>query len=74
MFPRGFVLGVVIPLNSIELSGLLASDSVLLIQNLDGIGLVRHVWLQWHGIFNYYISRRLQASFELGDKKHIVNS
>jgi hypothetical protein len=40
MFPRDFVFGVIIPLYLIEPSSLVARDSVLLVDNLDGMGLV----------------------------------
>jgi hypothetical protein len=56
------------------LGGLVLSDSVLLVQNLDGIDLVCQIWLKWNGVFNYHIGWRLHTSFELGDMKHIVNS
>jgi hypothetical protein len=48
-------------------------DSVLLIKNLDRMGLVCQVWLQWDGIFNHNISWGLQTSFKFGDVKHVVN-
>jgi hypothetical protein len=74
MFPCGFIFRVVIPLNLVKLSSLISSDSVLMVENLGGICLVRQVWLQWDGIFNHNIGRGLQTSFELGDVKHVVNS
>jgi hypothetical protein len=40
MFPRGFIFRVVIPLDLVEPSSLVAHDSVLLVENLDGICLV----------------------------------
>jgi hypothetical protein len=40
MFPGGFIFGVLIPLDLVELSGLIACDSVLLVENLDRICLV----------------------------------
>jgi hypothetical protein len=43
MFPRGFIFGVIIPLYFVELSSLVACDSVLLVKNLDGMGLVGQV-------------------------------
>jgi hypothetical protein len=43
MFPRGFIFGVVIPLDLVEPSGLVACDSVLLVKNLDGICLVHQI-------------------------------
>jgi hypothetical protein len=45
-FPRGFVFGVIIPLDLVELSSLVACDSVLLVENLDGICLVRQIRFQ----------------------------
>jgi hypothetical protein len=74
MFPRDFIFGLVIPLHFVKLSGLVLSDSVLLVQNLDGMCLVCQVWLQWNGVLNYHIDWRLQTSFELGDMKHVINS
>jgi hypothetical protein len=74
MFPRGFILGMIIPLNLAKLCGLIAGDSVLLVQNFGRIELVCQVRLQWDGIFNDKISQGLQTSFELGDMKHIMNS
>jgi hypothetical protein len=37
MFPRGLVFEVIIPLDLVELSILVACDSVLLVEHLDGI-------------------------------------
>jgi hypothetical protein len=74
MFPRGFIFGVVIPLDLVESSSLIMCDSVLLVENLDGICLVCQIRFQWDGVFDNNINRRLQTSFELGDMKHIMNS
>jgi hypothetical protein len=74
MFPRGFVFGVVIPLDLVEPSSLVVCDSVLLVENLDGMCLVCQIRFQWDGVFDNNIGRRLQTSFELGDMKHIVHS
>jgi hypothetical protein len=74
MFPYGFVFRVIIPLNFIESSSLVAYDSVLLVENLGGICLVCQILFQWDGVFDNNISQRLQASFELGDMKHIMHS
>jgi hypothetical protein len=73
MFPRGFIFGMIIPLNLIKLGSLVARDSVLLVENLGGICLVFQIWFQWDGVFDNNISRRLQTSLELGDMKHIMN-
>jgi hypothetical protein len=73
MFPHGFIFRVVIPLDLVKSSSIVARDLVLLVKNLDGICLICQIWFQWNGIFNDNISRRLQTSFELGDMKHIVN-
>jgi hypothetical protein len=72
MFPRGFVFGVIIPLYLVELSSLVAHDSVLLVENLGGTCLVGQVKFQWNGALHNHISRRLQTSFELGDVEHIM--
>jgi hypothetical protein len=74
MFPRGFVFGVVIPLDLVEPSSLVVCDSVLLVKNLDGMCLVRQIRFQWDGVFDNNIGRWLQTSFEFGDMKHIVHS
>jgi hypothetical protein len=58
MFPRGFIFGVIIPLYLVEPRSLVACDSVLLVENLDGIGLVGQVGFQWNGVFDNHISRR----------------
>jgi hypothetical protein len=42
MFPCGFVYGVVIPLDFVEPSSLVARDSVMLVENLDGSGIHDH--------------------------------
>jgi hypothetical protein len=73
MFPRGFVFGVIIPLDLVEPSSLVACDSVLFIENLDGICLVHQIRFQWDGVFDNHICWRLQTSLELGDMKHIMN-
>jgi hypothetical protein len=54
-FPRGFIFGVIIPLDLIEPSSLVAGDSVLLVENLDRICLVRQIRFQWDGVFNNHI-------------------
>jgi hypothetical protein len=74
MFPCGFVFGVIILLDLVELSSLVACDSVFLAENINGICLVCQIRFQWDGVFDNNIGRRLQASFKLGDKKHIMNS
>jgi hypothetical protein len=74
MFPRGFIFGVIISLELVEPSSLVAHDSVLLVENLGGMCLVCQIWLQWDGVFDNNISRRLKTSFELGDMKHIMHS
>jgi hypothetical protein len=73
MLPRGFVFDVIIPLDFVELSSLVMHDSVLLVENLDGICLLCQIWFQWDGVFDNNIGRRLRTSFELGDMKHIMN-
>jgi hypothetical protein len=74
MFPRGFVFGVIIPLDLIEPSSLVMRDSILLVENLDGICLVCQIRFQWDGVFDNNLGRRLHTSFELGDMKHIMHS
>jgi hypothetical protein len=74
MFPHGFIFGMIIQLNLVELCSLVAGDSVLLVENFGGICLVCQIWFQWDGIFNDNIARGLQTSFELGDVKHIMHS
>jgi hypothetical protein len=74
MFSRGFIFGVIIPLDLVELSSIVVRDSVLLVEHLDGISLVCQIRFQWDGVFDNNIRRRLQTPFELGDMKHIVHS
>jgi hypothetical protein len=74
MLPCGFVFGVIIPLDLLELSSFVACDLVLLVENLDGICLICQIWFQWDGISDNNLGRRLQTSFELGDMKHIMHS
>jgi hypothetical protein len=64
---------MIIPLNLVKPCGLIAGDSVLLVQNLGRIGLVCQLQLQWDGIFDDNIIQGLQTSFEFGDMKHIMN-
>jgi hypothetical protein len=73
MFPHGFVFSVIIPLDLVEPSSLVASDSVLFVEHLDGICLVCHIRLKSDGVFDSHIGRRLQTSFKLGDMKHILH-
>jgi hypothetical protein len=47
MFPHVFVFGVLIPLDLVEPSSLVACDSVLLVENLDRVCLVRQIRFQW---------------------------
>jgi hypothetical protein len=58
MFPCGFVFRVIIPLYLVELSSLVTCDSVLLVKNLDGMGLVGQVRFQWNGVLHNHISQR----------------
>jgi hypothetical protein len=74
MFPCSFVFGVIVPLYLVEPSSLVVCDSVLLFENLDGMGLVGQVGFQWNGVFDNHISQRFQTSFELGDVEHIMYS
>jgi hypothetical protein len=74
MFPCGFIFGVIIPLYLVEPSSLVACDSVLLVENLDGTGLLGHVGFQQNGVLHNHINRRFQTSFELGDVEHIMYS
>jgi hypothetical protein len=55
MFPHGFIFRVVISLDLVELISLVACDSVLSVENLDGICLVRQIRFQWDGVFDNYI-------------------
>jgi hypothetical protein len=74
MFPRAFIFGVIIPLDLVELSSLVARDSVLLVVNIDVMCLVSQIGFQWDGIFDNNTGRRFQTSFELGDVEHIMYS
>jgi hypothetical protein len=65
---------VIIPLDLIEPSSLVARELVLLIENLDEMCLVRQIRFQWDGVFDNNISRMIQTSFELEDMKHIMSS
>jgi hypothetical protein len=58
MFPRAFIFGVIIPLYLVEPSSLVACDSVLLVENLDGTGLVGQVGFQGNGALHNHISLR----------------
>jgi hypothetical protein len=74
MFPRGFIFRVIIPLDLVELSSLVACDSVLLVKNLGGTCLVRQIRFQWDGVFDNNIGWKLQPSLKLEDMKHIMHS
>jgi hypothetical protein len=74
MISRCFIFGVIIPMDLVESSFLIACDSVLLVENLDEMCLVRQIRFQWDGVFDNNISRRLHTSFELGYMKYIMNS
>jgi hypothetical protein len=63
-FPRGFIFGVIIPLDLVELSSLVACDSVLLAEDLDRICLVRQIMFQWDSVFNNHICRRHETYYE----------
>jgi hypothetical protein len=63
MFPHCFIFGVIIPLDLVEPSSLVARDSVLLVKNIDGMCLVRQIIFQWDGVFDNNINWRLQTSF-----------
>jgi hypothetical protein len=72
-FPRGFVFRVIISLDLVEQSSLVVCDSILLVENLDGICLVCQIRFQWDGVFDNHICWRPQTSLELGDMKDIMN-
>jgi hypothetical protein len=63
MFLRGFIFGVIIPLYLVEPSSLIACDSVLLVENLDGMGLVGQIGFQWDGIFDNNIGGEVSNIF-----------
>jgi hypothetical protein len=73
MFPCGFIFRVVIPLNLVESSSLVACDSAFLVENLDGICLVCQIRFQWDVVFDNHICWRVQTPLELGHMKHIMN-
>jgi hypothetical protein len=52
MFPSCFLFQVIVPLDFIELSHLPLGDSILLFQNLDGIGFVCQVQFHLDGVFS----------------------
>jgi hypothetical protein len=58
MFPRGFIFVVIILLYHVEPSSLVSCDPVLLVENLDGTGLVGQVGFQCYGVLHNHISRR----------------
>jgi hypothetical protein len=72
MFPHGFIFRMIIPLNLVKLSSLIAGDSVLLVENLGRICLICQIWFQLDDIFNDNIGQGFQTSFDLGDMKHIM--
>jgi hypothetical protein len=74
MFLRGFIFRVIIALYLVEPSSLVACDSVLLVENLDGTGLVGQVRFQRNGVLHNHISQRFQTSFKLGDVEYIMYS
>jgi hypothetical protein len=74
MFPRGLVFRVIILLDLVKLSSLVARDSALFVEHLDGIYLVCQIRFQRDGVYDHHINWRLQTSFELGDMKHIMHS
>jgi hypothetical protein len=61
VFPHGFIFRVIILLNLVEPSSLVAHDSVLLVENLDGMCLVGQIRFQWDGTFDNNIGRRFQT-------------
>jgi hypothetical protein len=63
MFLRGFIFGVIIPLYLVEPSSLIVCDSVLLVENLDGMGLVGQIGFQWDGIFDNNIGGEVSNIF-----------
>jgi hypothetical protein len=73
VFPRGLVFGVIIPLDLVEPNSPVTGDSVLLIENPDGVRLKCQIRFQWDGVFDNHVCRGLEAFFELGDMKHIMN-
>jgi hypothetical protein len=55
-FPRGFIFRVIIPLDLVEPGSLVACDSVLLVENLNEICLVRQIRFQWDGVFRHLLN------------------
>jgi hypothetical protein len=50
MFLRRFIFGVVIPLDLVEPRSLVLCDLDLLVENPDGMCLVRQIGFQWDGV------------------------
>jgi hypothetical protein len=56
MFSRCFIFRMIIPFDLVEPSSLVVRDLVLLVENLDGMCLIRQIRFQWDGAFDNNIS------------------
>jgi hypothetical protein len=74
MFPRDFVFGVIIPLYLVEPSSLVARDSVLLVDNLDGMGLCDRTTSKMRGLSPKIISgdSRRSKNAQTHTNKHTI--
>ena len=72
LFPRGFILRVVLPLNFVELHHTIYSHSFFFVQDLDRMLNICQVRLEGK-TFNFHsFIRHLQTFLQLGDVKHIM--
>jgi hypothetical protein len=73
-FPCGFFCGVVAPLDLKEPDHFAPCDTTLLIQDLDRMFGICHVYFEWCHFWQYNIHGCLQAPFQLRYVKDVMNS
>ena len=72
LFPRGFILRVVLPLHLIELHHTVPCHSFLFIQDFDRVLNISQIRLEWKSFNFYSLIRDLQAFLQLRYMEHIV--
>jgi hypothetical protein len=73
-FPRCFFFRVVAPLYLEELDCFTTHDTILLIQDLDRVLVVRQVNLEWCHFGQYNVRRCLQTLLQLRHVEDVMNS
>ena len=72
-FPSGFSLGVIVPLHLIEITGLISSDSSLVVHNFDRMLWIDKIGFQLHILHFNNLGRNTEAFSELRDMEYVMH-